>query len=65
MSYKIAADNCGSNSVVSVGDIVYEFSEAININTVISDNDYIGVSNNVKQESYYVSTSGKKLEIVE
>ncbi len=47
------------------GDIVYEFSEAININTVISDNDYIGVSNNVKQESYYVSTSGKKLEIVE
>ena len=47
------------------GDIVYEFSEAININTVISDNDYIGVSNNVKQERYYVSTSGKKLEIVE
>ena len=47
------------------GDIVYEFSKSININTVISDNDYIGVSDNSKQESYYVSISGKKLEIVE
>lgn len=47
------------------GEIVYEFSKSININTVISDNDYIGVSDNSKQESYYVSISGKKLEIVE
>lgn len=45
------------------GDIVYKFSETVDIDTVISDNGYIGVTEHSKQESYYVSVKGKMLKI--
>lgn len=47
------------------GEIIYTMPESVLVNTVIADNDYIGVTDSVKRESYYVSINGKKLTITE
>lgn len=47
------------------GNIIYTMSESISVNTVIADNDYIGVTDSAKKESYYISINGKKLAITE
>lgn len=47
------------------GELVYQFSEAISIKTVIAENGYIGVSDSSGNESYYVSVNGEKLKISE
>lgn len=47
------------------GNIVYEFTPAISIYTLISDSGYIGVTDSSNNESYFVSVKGDKLFISE